>query len=91
MAPADRYVPPTQFATPQCQPIYDDTDLPEPALQPDGTEVVCDCDDGLLDEICVACDGGTLSDFFQEELAAAIEDSGDVKSCSGNVSVRVAV
>lgn len=52
---------------------------------------MCDCDDGLLDEICVACDGGTLSDFFQEELAAAVEDSGDVKSCLGNVSVRVAV
>jgi hypothetical protein len=89
MAPSNVYARPAQFATPQCPPVYEDASLPEPAIQPDGTEVVCDCDDGLLGQVCVACPHGTLGDYLREQLEDATEGSGDVKSCSGNVSVRV--
>ena len=88
MAPSNRYAPPAPFTTPQCPPVYDDDNLPEPAIQPDGTQVTCDCDDGLMGNTCGGCDGGVLSDFLWEELAAAVAGSDDVKSCSGNVTVR---
>ena len=92
VAPSNRYARPAHFNTPQCPPLFGyDDGLPEPAQQPDGTEVTCDCDDGLLGNTCVACDGGTLSDMLWAELEAAAADSGDLKACSGNVSVRASI
>ena len=77
------------FRTNQCPPVYEGADLPEELpLQPDGREVTCNCDDGLLGDSCVACDGGTLAEYLGDELEAAVEDSGDVKSCAGGVTVR---
>ena len=89
VAPSNNYDAPLPFTTNQCPPIYEGADLPEEQpLQPDGREVTCNCDDGVLGGTCVACDGGTLAEYLGDELEAAVEDSGDVKSCAGGVTVR---
>ena len=55
-----------------------------------GASAVADvCDDALLGLTCVACPQGTIGDYLREQLVDATEGSGDVKSCLGNVLVRV--
>jgi len=69
-------------------PTWNGTDLPDEAEQPDGTQVTCNCDEGLTGGFCDATDGGVCAEFLQEELTAALAGSGDPKSCDGVISVR---
>ena len=94
VAGANTYPQRPAFATPQCPPAFDAPapgqtwDLPDPAQDPAGNHVICNCVSGLRGGICDAVDGGMCGRFLGDELEAAAPGSGHRNSCAGVVPVR---